>query len=292
MTSFRTSRSLLGPSWLTSEGESGLVGQSLDEVKDQYIQRMRDGLNARLPQNNRAGTVTAGSDALAQMGRDRRVLLGFNESNASYAKRLLRWLDDRQRAGNPFMLLQKLAEYTGAGPSFRTVDNSGNWYSRAADGTETVLINQANWDWDGGTTLWSRFWPIIYPNGLWTAEPNAWGSASLPRWGDRTKTLGLTMPHQVVTDLRLLVRDWGTGGTICPFIIVAFGSTFDPSSPEPDGNWGTWSRYVSGTRVPTRLASARFISLDETYYSPIASDVLTTEAGDTMLTEAGEEITI
>jgi len=203
-------------------------------------------------------TTTAPPDALAAMGRDRRVIRGINETDASYALRLTRWLDDRRRAGNPYMLMQKLAEYTGAGPAFRTVDARGNWFSRAADGTESALLKQENWDWDGSEIgdRWSRFWVVVYPNGLWTDGPT-WGSFT---WGEPNLTLGTTATPEHVVTLRHIVNDWKYGGTKCVSIIIALDdASFDPTAPDPDGSWGRWAKYSGDTVVESRLNTARFV---------------------------------
>jgi hypothetical protein len=253
---FRTARRLLAPRWLT-DGEGGLVGYALDIMKDAFVERIRLGLLARFPQQDPDGTP-APPDALAAIGRDRRVVRGLGESAESYAIRLLRWLDDRQRSGNPFALMQKLAEFTGPGPSFRTVDARGNWFSRAADGTESYVLNTGNWNWDGPIgERWSRFWVIIYPNGLWSAETN-WGEPD-EVWGDPDGTWGTTANLDVVDTIRGIIADWKPAGTKCVNIIVALDpDSFDPSSPEPDGTWGHWSINDSGVQVPARLDTARY----------------------------------
>lgn len=256
---FRTLRKALGPTWLTSEGDSLLVGYSLDLMRDAFVERLRLGLMARFPQQDKAGTP-APSDAIAAMGRDRRVVRGLNESDASYITRLLAWLDDRKTSGNAFTLMQRLSEYLGAGCVFRTVDNSGNWYTRAVDGTRTLLINQANWDWDHNSAKWSRFWVVIYPpSSLWVPE-NTWGTGT---WGDGG-TWGTTATVDEVTTVRSLIADWKPAGTRCVNIIVAFDpASFDPTSAVdstgmPDGLWGHWSKNVAGVQVPARLSTARY----------------------------------
>lgn len=259
---FRQIRTRIAPRWLT-EGDGGLVGYALDIVKDAFIERLRLGLLARFPDNGPNGE-TAPEDALYAMGRDRRVVRGIGETDASYAARLRLYIDDRARQGNPFMLMQKLAEYLGPLPSFRTVDARGNWYSRAADGTETSTLDQQNWDWDG--TLigerWSRFWVIVYPNGLWTANSANWGATTFGAsgWGDSTETWGLTAPNTQVTTMRGIVADWMPAGTRCINIIVALDpNSFDPTAPEPDGLWEHWSKTVAGVQVPARLSTARYL---------------------------------
>lgn len=251
-------RRFMGPPRFTTEGESGLVGASLDVLKDGYIERLRQGLLARFPQS-------APGDALPQIGRDRRVVRGLNETDESYAARLIAWLDDRKIAGNPFALMQKLAEYTGPLCSFRTVDARGNWFSRAADGTKTVALKRANWDWDGVPVAerWARFWVIIYPNGLWTEGPG-WGDVDAPTWGDPGITWGSTATPEQVDTIRFIVADWKPAGTRCVNVILAFdGASFDPLSVlhatgMPDGLWEHWSKNVGGVQVPARLSTARY----------------------------------
>lgn len=255
---FRLARRFLAPKWLTS-GEGELVGYALDVMKDAFARRLELGLLSRFPHQD-AEERTAPPDALAAQGRDRRVMRGLAETDASYARRLLLWLDDRRTAGNAYALLQKLAEYTGAGPSFRTVDARGNWYSRAADGTESYVLNTGNWNWSGPIEgRWSRFWVIVYPNGLWSATPNNWGDAAGANWSEGSGSLGSTATIEQVQSIRAIVADWKPAGTRCVNIILALDpASFNPASPEPDGLWEGWSKNVGGVQVPARLSTARY----------------------------------
>lgn len=252
---FRTLRKFLAPRWLT-EGEGGLVGYSLDLIKDAFVERLRLGFLAGFPQNGPNGE-TAPEDALALIGRDRRVVRGIDESAESYAYRLTQWLVDRRRTGNPFALMKKLAEYTGPGVAFRTVDVRGNWYSRDEDGVETSSLATGNWDWDGDTARWSRFWVIVYPGALWSAE-STWGAGT---WGAvSTGTWGSTMTPEHAASMHALVADWKPAGTRCAAIILALDpASFDPTAPEPDGLWGRWSKVVASTQVASRLATGRYV---------------------------------
>src|ERR1700722_11512420 len=252
---FRTIAKFLAPSWLTT-GDAELVNYSLDLMRDAFVERVRLGLMTRFPQNGPNGEL-APDDALSEMGRDRRVVRGINELSASYALRLIQWLDDRPMQGSPYALMKKLAEYTGAGSptgvcSFRTVDARGNWYSRDVDGNNTVLWNEQNWDWDGTpaiTSRWSRFWVIIYPpTSLWTPQPNNWGDTSGPDWTDPVNTWGSTPPADQRARIRAIVSEWKPAGTRCVNIIIAFDpASFPPtaardSSGMPDGHWDHWGK--------------------------------------------------
>lgn len=260
-TSFVRTRPKVTARWLT-EGDGGLVGYSLDLLKDAFVTRLALGLQTHFP-------VTAPDDAIAAMGRDRRVRRGRSETLAAYAQRLIRWLDDRKTAGNPFALMQKVSEYTGPGPKFRTFDPRGNCFTREVDGSTSYLLRQGNWDWDGrpldslGRTRWSRFWLVIYPNGLWT-EGAGWGDADAPAWGDNNVTWGSTATPEDVETVRFIVSDWMPDGMRCVNIILAFdNASFDPTHPLhgtglPDGLWEHWSKNVGGVQVPARLETARY----------------------------------
>src|ERR1051325_377126 len=203
--SFRGIRKFLAPSWLTT-GDGEKIGESLDLLKDAEAQRAFYGLLTRFPQQDPDGTP-APDDALAAMGRDRRVVRGINETATSYAARLLRWLDDRKTAGNPFALMRKLSEYTGTGCRFRTVDRRGNWFTLNIDGSTEYLLKQANWNWDGGAaSQGARFWVIIYPPAaLWKPQPNNWGDASGPDWGEAANTWGSTATSEQVQTVRAII---------------------------------------------------------------------------------------
>jgi hypothetical protein len=265
---FRTLRKFLAPRWVTDD-EGELVGYALDLQKDSFAERAFLGLLAGYPQNGPNGE-TAPPDALVRMGRDRRVVRGIFETDAQYAVRLKSWLDERRTTGNPFTLMRQLAAYTGDahGVSFRTVDATGNWYSRSSTGVESALLKQGNWDWDGrpldedGRTRWARFWVIIYPGTLWGPSPWDWGDATGPDWGEFTTahTLGSTATMEHVATLRAIVSDWMGAGKRCVNIILAFDpASFDPAAPEPDGLWEHWSKVVANVRVPARLATARYL---------------------------------
>jgi hypothetical protein len=240
----------MAPRWLT-EGEGEPLGYSLDLMKDAMAERLRLSLLARFP------SLTP-DDALDAIGRDRRVPRGLNETRDKYVARLLRWLDDRKLAGTAFALSERLTELLGPLPRIRIVNNNGKWHTRDVDGAHTDYIGN-NWNWDGNVNAWSRFWVIIYPNGLWSPL-GSWGASGVASWGAASSAWGCTISKNEVSLMRAVIDDWKTEGTICQNIILAFDPvSFSPFAPEPDGNWGNWSKNVGGVQVPSRLATARYL---------------------------------
>ncbi len=261
---FRALRKFLLPRQFT-EGEGGLTGYALDLLRDALLERVYLGFLAGYPQTGPNGE-TAPPDALILHGRDRLIYRGIFETDAEYAARLVTFRDAHETRGNPFTLMRQLHAYTGAnhGVSFRTVDVRGNYYSRASDGTETALLKQENWDWDGDTSTtgdtsrWSRFWVIIYPGTLWT-QTGEWGDVG--DWGNADCLWGGTnIAADQVATLRALVSDWKPDGTRCVNIILALDpASFDPAAPEPDGLWGKPYKYDGGVAVSSRLDTALYL---------------------------------
>lgn len=254
ITPFREWRRLLTPTWLQT-GEGGLLGEALDLMKDTFIERMFASLLVRFPD-------AAPDDALVTLGRDRRVFTSINPDD-NYRARLKTWLDDRELTGCPFDLIRAIATYTGPIPRIRIVDARGNWYTREFvtldDYTDSYLLDQGNWDWDG-TFRRSRFWVILYPGTLWTADTEVLDNAS-PDVFDvgSTETLGSSATTAHVAMVRAIVADQKPDGTRCMGIIIAHDdASFDPSAPEPDGAWRSFSANVGDTQVFSRLATARY----------------------------------
>lgn len=249
---FRKLWAKLVPRWL-SDGDGGLIGYTLALLHDASAERLRLGHLARFPQQGPDGTPGP-PDALAALGRDRGVVRGIDETDRSYAYRLTQWLVDARTRGTAFTLMKTLAAYVdwdgSKGASFRVVDNRGNWFSRAADGTQTSSLNTGNWDWDGDTSKWGRFWVIVYPATRWVDTGEDWGDDV---WAG--STWGSTSISEVETrTIQALVAEWSPLHARCETIVLALdAASFDPTTPEPDGSWATWSnrlttaRYLDGT---------------------------------------------
>jgi hypothetical protein len=199
-------------------------------------------------------------DSLSAIGRDRQIVRGFVESTEVYQARLVRWLDSHKLGGNPFELLERLAAYLFPfAVRMRIVNSRGSWYTRNADGTTTFQLGLENWNWSGDAdSAWSRFWVIIYPGstGLWTTEGD-WG-IDADTWGDGG-VWGFSASPAQVSSIREIIRAGKPPWAQCTNIIVAFDdASFDPASPEPDGLWGDWGKYVGGVKVSSRLGTARY----------------------------------
>jgi hypothetical protein len=245
----------LSPPWLRRKwGERFLYahGVAVDGVIDWAIQ----GVKARFPSK-------APEEALPMLGRDRRIIRGFNEPASSYRVRLARWMTDWRRAGNAFALLEQVRAYLyGFDVVLRTVNDRGSWQMVQGDAS-TIHRLLGNWDWDGKfpLTARTRFWLLISEFGSLWSNDGTWGDGAV--WGGDGEVVGFTATLDQVASLRQLVASWKPGGTLCPFIIVELVPTFDVSDPPPgipNAQYENWGRDVGGVYRPARHRASRYVS--------------------------------
>lgn len=262
------------PHWWTKSGSEGeKVAYSWGWMYDAYIERLRQGLNARFPQR------TQSEQALAAIGRDRLIFRGRNEPAARYARRLREWRypGGHRTRGNPFALLRQIRTYFSdlENLKVRTVDVHGNWYTIHENGEETHTWNEADWYWDGDdippTPRWGRFWVIIYGGSAIVEQPVLGEDTGL--WGDALGTDGYTIGQtnvtpEDVTAIRSLMRGshgaWKPAGTLGQWVIIALdpetfipGSTFDTQTDTPWTNWSE-TNPDTGVQFETRMINARY----------------------------------
>lgn len=258
---FRTTRQILGPSWLTSDGESELVGYSLDIVKDAFVERTRLGALARLPFNDPAKTTTCPADALVEHGRTRRVIRGKFESDLAYAQRLTTWLDDSRMRGSAFGMLLRLREYVGryATPNnpYFYIYTTRNRYSLLPSLDQPVKEPTAfGWAWDSSASSrqWARFWVVIWcgSSGLATNTPADYGDADA-WYGKRDLVYGAgTITESDVAALKRIIREWKPAGTKCVSLCLDFTPGGPSTTIVTTGDYRGWGKNTSGVYTPHR----------------------------------------
>lgn len=196
--SFESSFVRLLPRWLT-EGEGGLVLRSLTRVVDEWALRMREGLMAGFPDY-------APDDALALIGRGRKIARGIDEPREAYAIRLKRWLDDHRVRGGPIALLQQVGAYWDHAPNgpirMTLVYRSGVRFERDVDGT--ISASLGTWNVDDEPERWARWWLIFHWPDVLDPAPE-WGGGT--EWGDGT-VWGSSLDSELVEQLRLVPYEW------------------------------------------------------------------------------------
>lgn len=261
-TQFRESLRFDVPSWLSDRIGKNVgfrILWTLASVADALIQFAMDGAQARLPG---AGT----GSALEAIGRDRGIIRGADETDESYADRLVEWLDYWRGAGNAFVLIKALQGYLPFDVNVKLVTRSGFWYVLYAD-KSIEYFKTNNWDWDSNSNperadRWSDFWVIIDPvnfdkDGEWGDGGSFWAEAPL-------STFGSDVVVGIAKSVIDIVAQWKGPHTHFDTLILSHnGSQFDPLAFPgdfglPDGWYGKWSKNVGGSQVPARTLDARY----------------------------------
>jgi|SRR6185295_15910160 len=183
--------------WL-KRGLGGKIMYTFGVHMDAFGDALVDGVKARFP-------GLGPPDALAVTGRERRIRRGRGESDATYAARQRRWLDDHRTRGGPYALLAQLhAHYAPDNFQIDLIYPSGRRFRLALNGD--VTRDDA---WTLAAEKWAH-WTLFYS---WPAVPSPaavyWGDVGRT-WGDG-KVWGSDLTVSEVVDLRLVPREWIAG---------------------------------------------------------------------------------
>jgi hypothetical protein len=198
------------------------------------------------------------STALPLIGRSRSILRGEADTDASFASFLIGWLDYAEAAGSSEILATMIRHYLGNSPTVRIVDRAGFWVM--IDGPTGVITTATSaWNWDGTSNperagWWSDLWVIVYAD-EWTRYASFTDAAWLAAFGGVSGNgIGHEVGRAAVDAITSIVEQWK--GAHCWLVAVLFTSdsgTLSPGGVNPDGNWGNWSKTVSGVTTPARV---------------------------------------
>jgi hypothetical protein len=262
--SFRQLLAGLVPKYLRRRN-GGSYLESVGMVLDDASQTLVEGLRASMP-------LLCEEDTLAKIGKDRKLRRMSNETVESFRARLARWRQTWRHSASHYGELMAIQPYflPGALPILRIVHQSGDgakctWHTLLPDGTYSVhRATPSNWSWDASYGAWSRFWLIIYVDGMGPATA-VYGDGTT--YGDGSTTYGLHLSLQQVLDIVGIVDDIkGPHSTLAGVILATDPASFDPESVAvveadgsttlPDGNWG--GIIDPSTGLPSRLSTAVF----------------------------------
>lgn len=267
------------PGYMRGQNISILL-EAVGATLDAYAERVTLGRLASNP-------LLCEPDALEYHSRDRGIQLYPSEPLESRRFRLARWRQLHAQRGTHQGELRHLQPYflpaldapapfnEGALyrlPKVRIVFQDGagtsaTWVTLLGDGTvERHRQTPSNWDWDGVSARWARFWVILYVAGtaLETAcvkygSGHVFGEAGLAYGG---------IAAQAKADLVAMIRDWQSAHSLLwGFALARDATSFDPTATAttdaagwtslPTGNWG---RLIDpATNKRTRLPSATWI---------------------------------
>lgn len=227
---FRDTIREFSPPWLR-----GTIGEKLMYALAVQADALGDSLSAGI--KSRFPNFYS-AESLPYIGRDRKISRGRTETDAVYASRLNRWLDDHATRGGPYALLaQVFAHFAPNGFPIDLVYMSGRRFRMDADGV-IATRDDITWEPDADVAKWARWWLIyewptpILSDGLWE-DAGTW---------DDGGTWDSNLTPQEVTDLRIVPRAWNTGHAFGTIVLVSGDDelwdyplgTWD----EPGGVWG------------------------------------------------------
>ena len=206
-------------------------------------------------------------DALPFLCQERGVRRGLGEPDSSLIARLHGWIPAHARKGSPFAMAEQIQAYLHGYPVMvRVYNNDGACATRTSSGVETFTqpgTPGTQWDWDGLTADWSRFWVVVYSDGgPWTQDLSTWGSDS-EKWGD-TGTWGSDATQNNGANLKYFASaaGWGAPHAACQMIMISFDyAQFLPNGTDmPHGTWGKWYTLSGGVAVPSRAPTVLYIT--------------------------------
>lgn len=150
-------------------------------------------------------------DALTLVGRDRGISRGPTETDTQYRARVAAAWTAWEYAGTAYTIISQLALL----------------------GVTAEVKGNNDWNWDGNTLAWARFWVVITAH-PWSTSSWTWGDGT--QWGDGS-LWGSGASAAETDNVRRIIRQWKPAHAYCNAIIIVN----DPvtwAAEQPDGTWG------------------------------------------------------
>lgn len=227
---FRDAILQVAPPWL-QRGTAARVLYSFGVHLDGLLDAVTAGVKMRFPNYYSAETLPI-------IGRERGIRRGLYETNAVYASRLTRWLDDHRRRGGPYALLAQLfAHYAPHNFPIELVYYSGRRFSM--DATGAVVRDDIDWVPDANAAKWARWWLFyrwpdpIETDGLWS-DPGVFDDGGV--WDSN-------LSPDDVADLRVVPTEWNAAHAMGRVVLLSPDLLefwdYPPGTWDESGVWGT-----------------------------------------------------
>ncbi len=253
----------LVPWWLQGP-MAGAWNEALGLTLDLASETLLSGLRGSAP-------LRCFVDALPWIGADRGIRRYPNEPTSSYRRRCASFRQIKRHAGSHYGQLINLQPYflPTNRPVIRIVHQAGDgssatWHTLNASGEYTYWrANPSNWNWDGVDSRWSRFWVIIYVNGVGT-DAALYDDGTT--YDDGTVWDGHLTRAQVEDIIEIVNEAKAPHSVLAGVILAPDPDSFDPTATAtadafgatslPVGNWSYATDMTTGH--PTRLDGAIF----------------------------------
>lgn len=193
---FRDAIREISPWWLRGQ-IGGSILYAIGSVVDLIADGLRAGVKMRFP-----GYYS--NESLPLIGRERRIRRGRVESEETYARRLIPWLDHHRTRGGPYAMLAQIHAFYAPGnfPVELRYASGRRYVVEPSDGS--VARGDVVWTPpDAPASHWARWWltytlPSLTGDGIWS-DPGTWDDGGV--WD-----LGLS-PEEIA-DYRAIPREW------------------------------------------------------------------------------------
>lgn len=251
----------VGP-WFTKNKNIGTFLEATGITLDSAIQSLDQGLRLSQP-------LRCDVSAFPVLAKDRSMRIYPAEPEASKRLRLAQWKQlHRQRGTHQGEMRHSQPYFLPDTPIMRIVHQDGagasaTWHTLGADGTYTIhRATPSNWNYDGQTAKWSRYWVITY-------APSA--ILDVARWDDGGTYDGGEVYDGLLTsaaqDLVSMILEWKSAHSrMAAYILATDPASFNPAATAvtdptgwtslPIGNWGSPLSpppVAVNTRPPTAL---------------------------------------
>lgn len=217
----------------------GPIMRGLGAPLDALAALSREAIKARFPDATR-------EDALAVIGKERRIRRGPIEDATTYASRLAPWLDDHRTRGGPYALARQLYLFwkTALGADFEIVYYSGRRFS--VDGA-TGVVAMDDWTWSLGTADESgngaQFWIFFHVTGLSAILVDETGAEFVTDGGATILAdilAGGALTDAEAEEFRCVPREWNAAHVSKITIVLLYGTGRLWDYPDPP-TYTTWA---------------------------------------------------
>lgn len=228
------------PPWLRRTVGAPIV-RGLGATLDALAALSRESIKARFPDATR-------EDALAAIGKERRIRRGPTEDAATYASRLAPWLDDHRTRGGPYALARQLYLFwKGAlGANFEIVYYSGRRFS-VNGATGVVVRDDYSWGADSSGN-WAQFWIFFHVTGLSATLVDDTGAIFTTDTGATILAdilVGGALTDDEAEQFRCVPREWNAAHVKKITIVLLYenGRLWDYPSPPTYTTWASTSTW-------------------------------------------------
>lgn len=231
---------------------------------DQLAKDTADSIKLRFPIED------GDPDALALIGKERRILRGPHEDANTYASRLNSWWDDHSTRGGPYALARQLWLFwrTALNVPFEIIYWSGRRYS--VDTSGNVVRDDIGWHDPNGSGYiadhtpvigpgpglspsWAEFWIVFHVNGLPASWVDEDGNTIVTDGGEEIIFEVLTgggLPEDDAESFASVPREWSAAHVSKIHIVLLYGDNRLWGYPVPvkkwGSDWGVWQTTNPG----------------------------------------------